>query len=189
MPRKLDELDIKILHQLQQDGRISITELAERVDSSRPTVTNRLRQLQDERHVIIQGGLNMKTSGFKMACVGLEVRNEESRIQMEQFLRRCPRVLFIFRTPEKANIHIGVWGEEDQTINSTIESFRDLPDVDIIYSHYLGRPVHGDIAIRVTPVTEEKTPCGKTCSQCHRYRNGWCLGCPSTSDYQNPLLQ
>jgi DNA-binding Lrp family transcriptional regulator len=35
---KLDDLDFKIIHQLQGDGRISITDLADKVGSSRPTV-------------------------------------------------------------------------------------------------------------------------------------------------------
>ena len=189
MPNKLDKLDLKILYELQKDGRISITEIAEKVGSSRPTVTSRVKQLLEERSVIIQGGLNLSAVGYKMACVGLEVSNEDTRKNVEHILRSCPRVLNIFRTPEKANIHIAVWGEEDQTINSTIESFRDLQDVDIVYTHYLGTPIHGDIGINITPALSEETPCGKKCSDCHRYQNQWCLGCPVTVDYMNPIVK
>ena len=189
LPNKIDKLDLKILYELQKDGRISITEIAEKVGSSRPTVTSRVRQLLEGRSIIIEAGLNLKVAGFKMACVGLEVRNEDTRRKVEHMLKSCPRVLNIFRTPEKANIHIAVWGEEDQTINSTIESFRDLQDVDIVYTHYLGTPIHGDIGIKVTPVRSEKTPCGKICSECHRYENKWCLGCPITVDYKNPIVK
>ena len=189
MAKKLDKLDLKILYELQKDGRTSITEIAEKVGSSRPTVTSRVKQLIDERSVIIQGGLNLSAAGYKMACVGLEVRNEDSRKNMEHILKSCPRVLNVFRTPEKANIHIAVWGEEDQTINSTIESFRDIEDVDIVYTHYLGTPIHGDLAIKVFPITSDETPCGKVCSTCHRFEKNWCLGCPITVDYVNPLVK
>ena len=189
MPNKLDKLDLKILYELQKDGRISITEIAEKVKSSRPTVTSRVKQLLEDRSVIIEAGLNLTAAGYKMACVGLEVRNEETRKNVEHLLKSCPRVLNIFRTPEKANIHIAVWGEEDQTINSTIESFRDLHDVDIVYTHYLGTPIYGDIGIKVTPAHSEDTPCGKICSECYRYKNKWCLGCPSSVDYINPIVK
>lgn len=189
LPSKFDKLDLKILYELQKDGRISITEIAERVGSSRPTVTSRVKQLLESRSVIIGAGLNLAAAGYKMACVGLEVRNEETRRNVEQLLKSCPRVLNVFRTPEKANIHIAVWGEEDQTINSTIESFRDLHDVDIVYTHYLGTPIHGDIGIKVTPAHSEETPCGKICSECHRYENKWCLGCPICVDYVNPMVK
>jgi DNA-binding Lrp family transcriptional regulator len=161
MSLKLDLLDLKIVSELQLDSRISITELS-RVGSSRPTVTSRLRRLRDEGIVLINGGLNINKFGFKIVCVGLEVRNDESRSKVEGYLKGCPRVLNIFRTPEKANIHVSAWGEDDQTLNSTIESL-------------------------ITINLEDETPCGKDCEKCYRYTNDRCLGCPSTAYYKNPL--
>jgi DNA-binding Lrp family transcriptional regulator len=73
----LDSLDVKLIEQLQTDGRISITDLTERVGSSRPTVTNRLRRLLGEEIVLVRGGLNLRKCGFKMACVGLEVKSAQ----------------------------------------------------------------------------------------------------------------
>ncbi|MFQ6053325.1 MAG: Lrp/AsnC family transcriptional regulator [Candidatus Bathyarchaeia archaeon] len=189
MRRRLDDLDLKIIHNLQRDGRVSVTALSDRVGSSRPTVTLRLKRLLDEGLVTIRGGLNIRKLGFKMACVGLEVRNDDTRREVERVLKRCPRVLSLSRTPEKANIHVNMWGEDGQTINSTIESFRDISNVDIVYTHYLETPIHGDITIDVEPSEGIETPCGRTCSVCYRYNNSWCLGCPVTADYKNPLLE
>lgn len=189
MAKKLDGLDFKILHELQKDGRTSITDLARKVKSSRPTVTNRLKQLVNNGQIIISGGLSLKSAGYKMACVGLEVKTDESRKKIEQYFKDCPRILYAFRTPEKANLHLGVWGENDQTLNSTIESFRDHQDVDIVYTHYLGTPIYGDIPVSVHPVKSDETPCGFSCSQCLRYENEWCLGCPVSKDYKNPMLK
>jgi len=187
--KKLDSLDLKIIHNLQKDGRISITELAERVESSRPTVTSRLKRLIDDELVIISGGLNLRKFGFKIACVGLEVKKDDTRKEVKQYLKNCPRVLSLYRIPGKANIYISMWGEDRQTLNSMIESFRDTPNVDVIYTHYVGTPIHGNISINVEPSKEGETPCGRTCSNCHRYNNSWCLGCPLTTDYKNPLLE
>jgi Lrp/AsnC family leucine-responsive transcriptional regulator len=188
MAKGLDELDLKILGELQRNGRASITDLANTVGSSRPTVTSRLRRLMEDKLVLVNGGLNLKKFGFKVACVGLEVKNDDSRRDVEVYLKGCPRVLNIFRTPEKANIHLAVWGEDDQTINSTIESFRDIMDVDIVYTHYLGTPIHGDLAIHVHTSGSAETPCGRVCHSCYRYDNEWCTGCPVTDDYKNPIL-
>ena len=187
--KSLDNLDLKIIHHLQKDGRASITELAEKVESSRPTVTNRLKRLMDDELVIVKGGLNLRSFGFKMACVGLEVKNDDTRKEVKQCLKSCPRVLSLYRTPGKANIHIVMWGEDGQTLNSTIQSFRDIQNVDIIYTHYVGTPIHGDVRVKVESSKESETPCGKICSDCHRYNNLWCLGCPPTVDYKNPLLE
>jgi len=189
MTKKLDNLDLKIINILQDDGRASITELAKKVESSRPTVTNRLKKLMDDELVTIKGGLNLIKIGFKMACIGLEIINDDTRKEVEHHLRNCPRVLSISRIPEKANIHINMWGEDDHTINSTIESFRDIPNVDIIYTHYLGTPIHGNILINLEPGKEGDAACGKICSNCHRYNKAWCLGCPLTTYYKNPILE
>lgn len=186
---KLDDLDFRIIHRLQEDGRISITDLAEKVGSSRPTVTNRLKRLVDDGLVLVNGGLSLGRLGFKMACVGLEVMNGDDRRGVEDCLEGCPRVLSVFRTCGKANVHLSMWGEDDQTVNSMIESFRDYPNVEIVYSHYLGTPIHGDVRIRVEPAGQRGPPCGRICSKCSRYVNGWCLGCPCSADYRNPLLE
>jgi len=57
MGEKVDNLDLKIIHQLQQNGRISITELADNIHSSRPTTTNRLKKLVDKNVVMVKGAL------------------------------------------------------------------------------------------------------------------------------------
>lgn len=189
MVDKLDHLDLEIIHQLQEEGRISLTELAQKVKSSRPTVTNRLRRLMDEQLIIVTGGLNLRKFGFKIASVGLEVKMESARKDLEMYLKNCPRVLNIFRTPDKANIYLTVWGEDDQIINSTLESFRDLENVDVVYTHYLGTPIHGDIIVNLVLGNSDETPCGMKCFDCHRYKNAWCMGCPTSEGYKNPLLK
>lgn len=184
MSNQLDNLDLKIIQMLQIDARTSVTELAEKTGSSRPTVTKRLKRLLDEKLIVIKGGLNLRQFGFKVAHVGLEVQTEKTRREIESYLMSCPRVLDIFKTPEKANIHLSLWGEDDQTINSTIESFRDQQNVAIIYTHYLGTPIHGEITVNVETRKNGQTPCGRKCSECHSYQNEWCRGCPSSLDYK-----
>jgi DNA-binding Lrp family transcriptional regulator len=186
---KLDSLDFKILRELTEDGRISITDLANKVMSSRPTVTNRLNRMKEMGLLNIMGGLNFMNLGYKMATVGLEVKTEPRRTEALETLRRCPRVQTIFRSPKKANIELGVWGENDQTINSTIESFRDITDVEIIDINYLGSPIHGNVTLRLNPGNLDVTPCGQVCSKCQRYQNDWCHGCPDSKDYKNPLMK
>ena len=187
MSDRLDELDLRIIHKLQVDGRASITELAEGAKSSRPTVANRLNRLLESKTVIIRGGLNLRRLGFKIALVGLEVRTDKARKEIETYLENCPRVMNISRASEKANLHLSIWGEDDQTINSMIESFGDQRNVSIIYTHYLGTPIHGDIIITAKTGTSDETPCGMKCTECYRYHNAWCRGCPSSSDYRSRL--
>ncbi len=188
MSAKMDSLDLKIIQQLQKDARASISSISEKVGSSRPTVTARLGRLFDQGLMIVTGGLNLRQLGFKMAWVGLEVKNDDTRMEVEQLLKGCPRVMNIFRTPEKANIQITVWGEDERTMESTIESFRDIPNVEIVHTHYLGTPIHGDLTINLQRSEESLAPCGKVCTDCHRYKSAFCTGCPVTINYKNPIV-
>jgi len=175
---KLDSLDFKILRELTTDGRISITDLAIKSQSSRPTVTNRLKRMKELGLLEVVGGLNFIRLGYKIAVVGLEVKTEESRKETIEVLSKCPRVQAIFRSPKKAN-----------TINSTVESFRDISNVDIIDINYLGAPIKGDFILRLDLKGLDETPCGMVCADCHRYENDWCYGCPDSKDYKNPLMK
>ncbi len=67
---KIDEIDVRILHELQKDSRISIRELSKRVNLSPPSVTERVRRLEDNN--IIEGyaiRLNKKKLGFAIDCI------------------------------------------------------------------------------------------------------------------------
>lgn len=50
---KIDDLDLKLIYLLMDDARLSISELAERLGVSRPTVRTRLEKLEKEG--VIQG--------------------------------------------------------------------------------------------------------------------------------------
>ena len=61
----LDELDLKILRTLQQNGRTKRNELAEQVQLSVPSVSERLKKLEDNK--IIEGyytKVNRQTFGY-----------------------------------------------------------------------------------------------------------------------------
>lgn len=80
---KIDEIDVRILRELQADSRISIRELSKRVNLSPPSVTERVKRL--EEHRIIEGytiRLNKKELGFAIDCI-IEVTMRDG--QYEKF--------------------------------------------------------------------------------------------------------
>jgi DNA-binding Lrp family transcriptional regulator len=184
-----NKLDIQIAQLLKENGRISLTAITKETGYSRPTVTSHLNKLLKEGDVIITGGYDIGKLGYKMASAGLEVKSDNSRREFIQLLRSCPRVQSIFRIPDKANIHVGIWGEDDQTIESTLESFRDFPGVNVVEINFLGTPIYGKIPITVGPFDNDVAPCGKVCSECLRFKNSWCYGCPVTSHSRSPLSE
>lgn len=67
---KIDETDLNILHYLQLDARISMRELAKRVNLSAPSVAERVRKLEDSG--IIEGysiKINKEKLGMTIKCL------------------------------------------------------------------------------------------------------------------------
>lgn len=63
----MDQLDIRLLEILQMDGRISISDLSKKLSLSRPSITERLKRLQEKG--IIEG-FNARVSP---KAIGLDV--------------------------------------------------------------------------------------------------------------------
>ena len=85
---KVDEIDERILHELQADSRISIRELSKRINLSPPSVTERVRRLEDNN--IIEGytiRLNKKKLGFAIDCI-VEVTMKDGQYEkFKNFIR------------------------------------------------------------------------------------------------------
>jgi Lrp/AsnC family transcriptional regulator for asnA, asnC and gidA len=73
----LDEIDRVVLHELQRDGRISYTALAEVTGLSAPAVRQRVQRLRDENVVQIVGVTDPMALGLPvMALIGVRVDSD-----------------------------------------------------------------------------------------------------------------
>lgn len=91
MKHQLDEIDWKILAELQENGRITNVDLAARVGISAPPCLRRVRALEETG--IIEGyfaELNEKSLGFELmafAQVSLHSQSEQDLIAFEEACR------------------------------------------------------------------------------------------------------
>jgi Lrp/AsnC family leucine-responsive transcriptional regulator len=94
---KLDQTDVQILELLKKDARLSIRELGRKVHLSAPSVTDRVRKLEDEG--IISGytiQINRKALGFTMDC-WIEITLRNADIQgFNAFISNCPNVVHCY---------------------------------------------------------------------------------------------
>lgn len=71
----MDELDIKIVNELQRDGRMPFTDIAKTLNVSEGTVRNRVARLIDEQVIHIVGMLDPTRVGFEApAMIGVTVQ-------------------------------------------------------------------------------------------------------------------
>ncbi|SDW70425.1 transcriptional regulator, AsnC family [Ruegeria halocynthiae] len=87
---RLDEIDRKILAELQADGRMTNVELAKRVGISAPPCLRRVRTLEDSGYIHgYHAEVNARELGFEVqvfAMVGLESQAES---ELSAFEGRC----------------------------------------------------------------------------------------------------
>ncbi len=134
---KIDESDVRILRELQADSRISIRELSKRVNLSPPSVTERVKRL--EEHHIIEGytiRLNKKELGFAIDCI-IEVTMRDGQYEkFKSFIKDYPYSEWCYRIAGGACfiVKLSVPSLEDieQYINSI--STYALTETSIVFS-------------------------------------------------------
>lgn len=186
--KKLDKVDFDIIRSLREDARRSITELASDVGISRPTVMKRLRRMLEKEAIGIETGINLKELGLRIGCVGLEVKGAESRSKVKKILENCPRVLMIIAPFDKITFTVYVFGEDQDTLRSTIYGFAAFPDTSITHVSYSDPPLYPKtFPIQIGCKKNTVAPCGLKCSDCFSYNEGVCVGCPAVIGYKGSL--
>jgi len=93
---RLDEIDRKILAELQADGRMTNVELAKRVGISAPPCLRRVRTLEESGYITgYHAEVNARDLGFEVqvfAMVGLDSQAENELRAFEERCREWPLV-------------------------------------------------------------------------------------------------
>ncbi|MBE0634141.1 winged helix-turn-helix transcriptional regulator, partial [Candidatus Bathyarchaeota archaeon] len=120
MAPELEEIEVQILVALQENPRISISELSTKVKASRPTIIKTLTAMMEENKLLISSGVNARTNDCRLANVGINVSTPAARSRIIDVLQKCPKVLNISRTTDQANLLITLCGVDEKSITSTI---------------------------------------------------------------------
>lgn len=116
----LDEMDRKILEVLQQDGRISNSDLAKQIHLSAPATHSRVKRLEQEGFIASYVALlNRNKMGYDNLCF----------IEISLELHKHERIQAILETimswPEVLECH-NVTGEYDYLLKVAVENTRAL---------------------------------------------------------------
>lgn len=130
----LDEIDIRILDALQQDGRISIVSLAERVGLSTTPCARRVQQLQDDgvidRYVAVLDpqslGLNLDV--FVEVC--LVNKSSSTVTKFEKALKAMPEIVEAYFLTGDSDYLLRVRVEDTDHFRDFLrEQLLKIPDV------------------------------------------------------------
>ena len=117
MPKvKLDRIDRKILHDLQESGRMTNVELAERAGISAPPCLRRVRALEEAG--VIKGyhaDIDPQTLGFGItvfAQVGLDNQAENDLQKFEELVKQWPLVRECYLVSGEADYILKIVAED-----------------------------------------------------------------------------
>jgi len=189
----LDEVNRKIITQLQLNGRTTFKALGKLIGYTGMGVKKRYDKLLKEDLIRVSTMLNAKALQLHPAIVMLEMESAEAMQNLLKRFKNCPRVINIFTTLGGYNLIALVVAEDRGTLESisiekcSLRSGRGIRRSEFIpigaihYSPFL--------PIREFLTHKEKTiaPCGVDCGSCQRYNLQSCVGCPTTQYYKGPL--
>ncbi len=189
----MDDVDQKIISQLQLDGRTTFEKLAEIIGFSNMGAKKRVNRLCEKGIINISALVNTEKTGLHAALVLIEIEGAEAMQKLLGRFKECPRVVHIFTTLGGYNVIALVVAENQDTLESIsvercslrssegIRRSEFYPIGNIHYSPFL--PVRKYLARR----GRETTPCNVDCRPCDRYKFEKCVGCPATSYYRGTL--
>lgn len=189
----MDDVDHKIISQLQSDGWTTYEELAKIIGFSSMGAKKRVENLLKKNVIKISALVNVNELDLHAAVVLVEIEGAEAMQKLLERFKECPRVVHIFTTLGGYNIIALVVAEDQDTLESIsvekcslrssegIRRSEFYPIGNIHYSPFL--PVREHLARR----GKEITPCKVDCRPCDRYKSEKCVGCPATDCYRGTL--
>jgi len=182
---ELDEKDRLIIKILQENPRISQTEIAKLVGLSQPSVGSRIKKLKDLGIIDFSYGVNLKNSHMYVLKVDVKCKKPDEILNA---LKGCPFFLNGFVIAGNKNLIILLVGEDLSTLEAIVDKhIRPNPEV---YDVDVGIIVRSEkstiIPLNIGFEKGDKSPCGSNCGECE-YWNKICLGCPVTGHYRGKV--
>jgi len=138
----LDTIDLHILQLLEEDGRLTNVELANKVGLSPSPCLRRVRRLEAEG--IIEGygaQINRSKIGLGLTAfvsVKLDRPREEDARHFRESMQKLPNVLSCYLISGQPDFLLEVTvGDLSQYSNSLLASLRDLPEIKDVQSNFV----------------------------------------------------
>lgn len=148
----LEQKDRAILKALQQDSRLTMQQLAEKVGMSSSACWRRVRSLEEsgviERYAVL---VNPGKAGFSLSSMTLVslARHEQKNVDnFVQEVMRHPEVLECFATSGEADFHLRVVVEDINAYNRFLDDFIfRLPGVSQVRSNIVLKEIKAETAL------------------------------------------
>jgi len=135
----LDDIDLKILSELQKDGRIRNNELAERVGISPPPCLRRMKSLRRRGFVrAIRATLDERLLGFEVTCFVLIQLKSQARTAVQAFeasIAALPHVQQCSQISGDADFMLKCLAQNVEAMHRQLLQFAAMPEVQTIRTY------------------------------------------------------
>lgn len=160
MLQNLDEIDLALLQYLQEDARITNTELARRVDLSPPGLQRRVRKLEEsgviERYATV---VNREAVGFDMLCfvqVTLQRHNPEGNKGFKDVVAAMPEVMECYHITGEYDYLLKVAVRNRKHLEAfLLDDLTPVPGMDKIRTSLVLRDIKTTNAVPLVTVVQE----------------------------------
>lgn len=185
---KLDDKDRAIISMYARDPDVSQDEIAKEVGLSQPSIAVRVRKLKEAGAIQSVTGTNPLKMGLFLAKVDISSNKPAELLRM---FKNCPYFANGFTVSGKHNLCLLFMSENIATleaiVNGHIRSNMWVTEVD--FNILISTERDLIIPTVLTPDSVDTPPCGilMECKECASFREGRCMGCPATGQYQGWL--
>jgi len=126
----LDETDRAIIAQLQYDGRMSFTDIADQLGISEGTVRRRVKQLMDDRVLQIVGIVEPQLLGWNAAAmIGVTVQAGQVDAVAQQ-IAQFPEVSYLFMASGEFDLFVEVFCMDREHLVSFLnQKLQQIPGI------------------------------------------------------------
>ena len=127
----LDEIDIKILKYLQKDGRETASKIAEKLNLTVPTITERMKRLQESSVIKgFQAIIDPKSVSLDVSAVITVISSSSNNYQqVVDNAIDCPEIIQCFSTTGMGSLLLWVSTKNSQSLEELLRKIQSWPDV------------------------------------------------------------
>lgn len=151
---ELDEIDIKILQILQENGRLAAIDIAERVGLSPSPCARRIRQLYSDGYISgMHASLNLKKLGIRVQVIAQIRLSRHSETVVEGFesaVKRMPEVTDCFTVSGDFDYLLRVICPDNEAYEKWLRQLQSLDLINTIDSRFVIRTVKESGPVHLT---------------------------------------
>lgn len=159
-PRKLDELDHRIIDLLARDARVSNRQIAEQLDVTEGTVRGRIKRLEQQNSIRFTAVTNVAFTGApKVVLIGVHAAHGELR-SLSQRIAAMPEIRCVIITLGRYDIlAIGLFTALEEVVAVANNRILALPGVRHVETSIAVKTLKYDYrAAKITPTGKGKRP-------------------------------